>query len=177
MKSGTSTQKVSYLSFRLGEEIFAVHVFHVLEVLQNKKITQIPNVAGHLKGVINYRGNILPVVDLCEKLHIESATTKKVIIVFDVEIKSKKQTIGAIADSVKDVFFIQNKEIRAIPELNTERYETEFFQGMVKIDDKFIMLLDINEIFKHDEIALIKDDTDTALPENGFDSRVEKKVI
>ncbi len=173
MNSDTSSQKVSYLSFRLGDEVFAVHVSHVLEVLQYKKPTQIPNVATHLRGVLNYRGNILPVVDLCEKLQIASAVATRVIIVFEVQIKSIKQTIGAIANSVKDVFFVQEKQIMAIPELNTERYETEFFQGMVKKNDTFIMLLDINEIFKHDEITLIKADMDRFASNNNLDNQVE----
>lgn len=150
----------SYLAFRLGEEIFATNVDKVLEVLEIQKITKVPQTPVYMRGVINLRGEVLPVIDTRIKFNMPQAedTERTVIIVFDLQLKEKKIMLGAIADSVKEVLEINDKDIKPVPELGSE-YNSKFIQGMYKSHEDFIMLLDIDEVFSIEELINIKKTT------------------
>ena len=147
----------SYLAFRLGEEIFATNVDKVLEVLEIQKITKVPQTPVYMRGVINLRGEVLPVIDTRIKFNMPQAedTERTVIIVFDLQLKEKKIMLGAIADSVKEVLEINEKDIKPVPELGSE-YNSKFIQGMYKSHEDFIMLLDIDEVFSIEELINLK---------------------
>ncbi len=100
------TEKKSYLSFQLDDEIFAINVKKVLEVLQMQKITKVPKTPDYIKGVINFRGEILPVIDTRQKFSLNKVEdyTKFVIIMLNFVRDHKEQKFGAIVDSVMDVF-------------------------------------------------------------------------
>lgn len=150
----------SFLAFRLGEEIFATNVDKVLEVLEIQKITKVPQTPVYMRGVINLRGEVLPVIDTRIKFNMPQAedTERTVIIVFDLQLKEKKIMLGAIADSVKEVLEINDKDIKPVPELGSE-YNSKFIQGMYKSHEDFIMLLDIDEVFSIEELINIKKTT------------------
>ena len=158
MKNDNDSNKNSYLSFRLGNEIFAITVQKVLEVLEIQKITKVPKTPNHIRGVINFRGEILPVIDTRIKFNLPIAeeTIKTVIIVLDLQINDKTMTLGAIADSVCDVLEINETDIKAVPELGS-RYNVEFLIGMFKNDDGFIMILDIDKVFSVEELSIVLD--------------------
>ncbi len=145
--------KIAYLSFNLGNEIFAVSVQKVLEVLEVQKITRIPKTPDFVKGVINFRGEILPVVDTRMKFNLNATvmTSKSVIIVFDLSTNEKEMMLGALADSVKDVLEIRDEDILPVPELSSD-YNAEFLRGMIKVENGFIMILNIEKIFSIDEL-------------------------
>ncbi len=147
-----NSNKITYLSFVLGEEIFAVNVGKVLEVLEHQKITRVPKTPSYIKGVINFRGEILPVIDTRLKLNLaeQQINDKTVIIVLDLKVKDKSVILGAMADSVKDVIEIHENEIRDVPDIGN-RYNVEFLQGMVKIENIFVMLLNVDKVFLSDE--------------------------
>lgn len=158
MESKKEQIKKSYLSFRLGEEIFAVSVKKVLEVLEIQRITRVPKTPQYIRGVINFRGEILPVIETRLKFNMETIeeTPKTVIIVFDLDVKGKQVVLGAIADSVKDVIEITDDEIKSVPEMGS-KYNTKFIKGMIKTNDGFTMLLDIDQVFSEKDLTIIKE--------------------
>ena len=148
--------KEHYLSIRLDNELFAVSVHKVLEVLQKQHITRIPNMPPFIKGVINFRGEILPVIEARQKFNMPERPEdeKYVIIVLDLMINDKKLMLGVIADGVKDVLELASDDIKDVPEMGCN-YNSEFLKGMVKLDAGFLMLLNVDRVFSSEEINLI----------------------
>lgn len=156
MKKDITTNKNSYLSFVLGDEIFAISVHKVLEVLEMQKITKIPQTPDYVKGVINFRGEILPVIDTRKKFNMPDGEDmkKNVIIVLDLQIKDKSVILGSVVDGVRDVLDIREKDIKKVPEMGS-KYNSEFIMGMAKYNEGFIMILDIDKVFSAEEIQLM----------------------
>jgi purine-binding chemotaxis protein CheW len=150
-------QKNTFLSFGIHKETFAVSVKKVPEVLQKQYITKIPNTPDFIEGVINFRGNIIPAVEMRTKFGLppREKDEQYVIIVFDLTIDKKKIMVGAIADKVNDVIAFEDANIKPVPDLGLE-YNAEFIKGMVKSGESFIMILDIDEIFSKEEVNIIR---------------------
>lgn len=155
MKTLDNTTK-HFLSIKLKDELFAVNVKKVLEVLQNQHITNVPNVPDFIKGVINFRGEILPVIEARQKFNMSNRgeDEKHVIIVLDLIVNDKKIMLGVMADGVKDVLEISENEILDVPEMGSN-YNTEFLNGMVKLEEGFLMLLNVDKVFSAEEINII----------------------
>ncbi|BDX39357.1 chemotaxis protein CheW [Tenuifilaceae bacterium CYCD] len=152
------TSKInSYLTFKLGDEEFAAHVGKVLNILEMTKITQVPKAPDYLKGVINLRGAVLPVIDARIKFGMPETeyTTNTCIIVLDIDLDGESVHVGAIVDSVQAVLEIDNNQIMPLPTLGS-RYKSEFIIGMAKIDEKFIIILNMDAVFSIDEITSLK---------------------
>ncbi len=156
------TNKHTFLSFRLGKEYFALSVKKVLEVLQEQKITEVPQTPEYIKGIINFRGEILPVIDTRLKFNMSERDKSEeyVIIVLDLVINDQNIVLGAIADGVKDVFEVLEKDIKAAPEFGNN-YNNDFLDGMIKVDDRFIMILSIDKVFSVEELTILMDISDT----------------
>lgn len=149
MKDEAKNGNLYYLSFHLGKEVFAVSVNKVLEVLEKQHITEVPKMPDYIKGVINFRGDILPVLETRTKFNMPDRAddSKYVIIVLDLEYNDRSIALGAIADSVRDVLEINPSDIKPVPELGSE-YNTEFLKGMIKTDKGFLMILEIDKVFE-----------------------------
>jgi purine-binding chemotaxis protein CheW len=148
MEIKSNNNKSAYLSFRLGNELFAVSVDKVLEVLQRQTITKVPKTPDHITGVINFRGEILPVLELRRKFNLPDRpeNLKYVIIVFEFKHNHQTVILGSIADGVKDVIEISDNEIKPVPVMGAN-YDVSFIKGMIRKDDRFIMILDIDNVF------------------------------
>ena len=149
------TEVTQYLSFHLDEEEFALEISRVREVLDFTKITKVPQSPPFMRGVINLRGSVVPVVDLKHKFGI-GATEKTVltrIIICEINIDEGLTVIGALADSVHEVMDIEPENIEPAPKIGT-RLNIEFLKGMGKRDEEFIMILDIDKVFSADELSL-----------------------
>jgi purine-binding chemotaxis protein CheW len=142
----------TYLSFVVYNEFFAVNVIKVLEVLQKQKITHVPNTPGFIKGIINFRGEIVPVFESRIKFNLPDRADDQsyVIIVLDLSKGNDVYRIGAIVDRVKDVITIDDNAISPVPPISSE-FNTEFLQGIYRRKDEFILLLDIDKIFTGEE--------------------------
>lgn len=138
----------TYLTFELTQEYFAVPVTNVLEVMQKQHITHIPKAPEHVLGIINFRGNILPVIDTYQKFNLPKTgdSDKHVVIVFEITENDKKTEIAALADSVKDVIEINPSEIQPLPELGLS-YNVAYISGAIRYKDNFILLLNIEKVF------------------------------
>lgn len=153
--------KLTFLSFTLADELFAISVKKVLEVLQEQEITEVPQTPEYITGIINFRGDILPVVDTRLKFNMtpRSEDDDRVIIILDLIVDDQKLLIGAIADGVKDVIEIPENDVKSAPEFGNN-YNSEFLQGMIKIQEKFIMILDIDKVFSVEELNILQDTKD-----------------
>jgi purine-binding chemotaxis protein CheW len=151
-----ATTKQAYLSFRLNKELFAVNAFKVLEVLEQQYITEIPQTPAYVLGVINFRGEILPVFDTRRKFNMPARDEKQkfVIVVLDLTINDQKVLIGTTADGVKDVIEIDDKEIKDVPEVGSS-FNTEFLDGILYRDNGFIMMLNVDKVYAEENVELM----------------------
>ncbi|MBU8891917.1 MAG: chemotaxis protein CheW [Bacteroidales bacterium] len=148
----------SYLSFKLGDEEFALHVDKVLNILEMTSITEVPKAPDYMKGVINLRGTVLPVVDTRLKFGLTETvyTDKTCIIVLELNLENQKVFVGSLVDEVLSVLEIESGGIQDPPSIGS-KYRAEFINGMVKVDEKFIMILDMEMVFTLDELNVLKD--------------------
>ncbi len=149
---------MTYLTFTLDDELFAVEVSKVREVLDYTEITKIPKTPEFMRGVINLRGSVVPVIDLRLKFGMTKTEVKvnTCIIVLEVNMEAETVILGALADSVQEVFDLEPDQIEPAPKFGT-KFKEEFLKGMGKKDDKFIIILDIDKVFTNDEIIMIQD--------------------
>jgi len=155
MSVASITDTKQYLTFRLGEEIFALDVSHVREILECNTVTKVPKTPEYMTGVINLRGSVVPVLDMRLKFGL-SKTEKTVdtcIIVVEVFFEDESAIIGALVDSVQEVFELEPDRIEPAPRIGT-LLRTEFIKGMAKRDDRFIILLDTDKVFSSDELVV-----------------------
>lgn len=148
----------TFLSFIVCSELYAVNVTKVLEVLEKQNITRIPNAPGYIRGIINFRGEVVPVFESRNKFNLPARADDGsfVIIVLDLSHETEIFRIGAIVDKVKDVISIDDQEIKPVPTMSKE-FNTEFLQGIVKQGDNFIMLLDVERVFTSEELNSLKE--------------------
>ena len=145
----------SYLSFKLGDEEFAAHVSKVLSIMEMTKITKVPKSPEYMKGVINLRGQVLPVVDTRIKFGMSPTefTKNTCIVVMEVELEGDDSVqVGTLVDSVQEVLEITEDQIQPPPSIGS-KYQSQFIYGMAKVDEKFIMLLDMDKVFSAEEIS------------------------
>lgn len=148
----------TFLTFKLANELFAVNVAKVLTILELKPMTKVPNSPDYMRGVINLRGNVLPVIDMRIKFGMEPTefTQNTCINVLNVTIDDENVQLGILVDAVDKVLEIKDSEIEESPTIGT-KYKTEFIQGMYRLDDGFIMLLNIDLIFNTSELLIAKE--------------------
>jgi len=142
----------SFLTFKLGEEEFGAHVSQVLNILDMTKITDVPKSPDYMKGVINLRGTVLPVIDTRIKFSMSETehSTNTCIIVLDLELDGEPVNIGAIVDEVVSVVDIEESQVEPPPSIGN-KYKSEFITGMAKIEDRFVMLLDMQKVLNEQE--------------------------
>jgi purine-binding chemotaxis protein CheW len=151
------TETRQYLTFRLGEEVFATDVAKVREVLDFTTITKIPRTPDFMSGVINLRGNVVPVVDLrlCFEMSKTEKTVNTCIVVVEMVLDGDSNVIGALADSVEEVIDLEPDQIQPPPRIGT-KIRTDFIKGMGKRDAQLIMILDIDRVFSAEELSVLR---------------------
>src|SRR5579864_5546122 len=151
------TETRQYLTFKLGDEVFATDVAKVREVLDFTTITKIPRTPEFVSGVINLRGNVVPVVDLrlCFEMSKTEKTVNTCVVVVEMLLDGEPTVIGALADSVEEVIDLEPDQIQPPPKIGTQ-IRTDFIKGMGKRDTQFIMILDIDRVFSADELATVR---------------------
>jgi purine-binding chemotaxis protein CheW len=159
--SKTDPRAGKYLTFLIGREEFGVAVLKVREIMGIQDITAVPQTPGYLKGVINLRGKVIPVVDLRLKFGLPSIdyTQRTCIIVVQLQAPSGALLMGIIVDEVSEVLTLASADIEDTPDFGAY-VETRYILGMAKVKDKVKILLDINEVLTAREIECLE----TALP-------------
>jgi purine-binding chemotaxis protein CheW len=154
MSDNTTLQ---YLTFGLGEEVFALETGSVREVIELVSVTRIPKTPPYMRGVINLRGHAVPVVDLRIKFDMPKVadTVNTCIIIVDVEVEGENCYMGAIVDSVREVFEMTSDQINPPPRMGTS-IRADFIRGMGKQNEEFIMILDIGKVFSPEELQVMR---------------------
>lgn len=153
-----TTTATSYLTFRLGDEIFAAPVEKVLEILDVPKITGVPRSPDFMLGVINLRGSVLPVIDTRIKFGLPASQRTKLtsIVVMKILAEESEIQIGALMDSVEEVVEMSGSDIQEIPSIGT-RYKAEFVNGMARRADNFIIMLNVDKVFTTSETTILQE--------------------
>ncbi len=157
MNAKTISNIKSYLTFKIGEEEYGAHVSKVLNILELQKITKVPKAPDYMKGVINLRGMVLPVIDTRVKLHMSPTeyTDNTCIVVMDLDLENELIHVGALVDAVVAVREIDDDEIKPAPSIG-DTYKSEFISGVVKFEETFIMILDLIKLFTSEELVDLK---------------------
>jgi purine-binding chemotaxis protein CheW len=152
IETGVSIQ---YLTFKLGEEIFALDVAEVREILDFASITKVPMTPPFMRGVINLRGSVVPVMDLRLKFNMSETqkTVDSCIIVVEMTMDGDDVVIGILADGVQEVIDLEPGQIEPAPRIGTQM-NTEFIQGMGKYHGTFMMILNVDRIFSTADLDL-----------------------
>ncbi len=152
------TETRQYITFKLGDELFAIDVARVREVLEISQITRVPTAPEYMRGVVNVRGQATPVVDLRLRFGLPKGadTVHTRIVVMELELDGEATVLGGIADSVHEVIEIDPGSIDPPPRI-AMRWRTDFIQGMGKRGDDFIIILDVNAVFSSEDLALVKE--------------------
>ncbi|MBP7526623.1 MAG: purine-binding chemotaxis protein CheW [Syntrophorhabdaceae bacterium] len=148
------TEIRQYLTFQLEDEIFGLDVSHVREILEFTTVTKVPGTPDYMRGVINLRGSVVPVLDMRLKFGLTQTerTVNTCVVVVEVSFEKENMVIGALVDSVQEVFELEANQIEPAPKIGTH-LRTEFIKGMGKRDETFIIILDIAKVFSLEELA------------------------
>ena len=157
MNSSEMTQDSQFLSFKLENEIFGVNVSQVREVLDLPPITKVPRTPDFMRGVINVRGSVVPVVDMRQKFwsSLIEETVDTCIIVMEITIEDETTIVGAMVDAVEEVVELDPENIEPPPRMGI-KLNTEFIKGIGKRDSHFIIILDIDKIFSTEDMSVVQ---------------------
>jgi purine-binding chemotaxis protein CheW len=147
------TQLESYLTFRMDNETFAVSVTKVTELLEMLPVTNVPRASAFMRGVINLRGAVVPVIDTRIKFSLKAVedTINTCIVVMTIQMDDEIVKIGAIVDAVSEVIEITKDAVLPLPAVGNKA-TLQFLQGVIKDDDRFIMVLDVDRVFSNEDL-------------------------
>jgi purine-binding chemotaxis protein CheW len=158
MADDKSNESSQYLNFTLGQEVFALDISSVREVLELTTITKIPRTPDYMCGVINLRGHAVPVMDMRLKFGMPATanTVDTCIIIVEVVFEGESIVMGGKVDSVREVFDLTTEHIEAAPRMGTS-INTDYIKGIGKQEDGFVIILDIAKVFSAAEMALARE--------------------
>jgi purine-binding chemotaxis protein CheW len=144
-----------YLTCKLDKEIFAIEVSRVREVLDMVEISRVPNSPSYMRGMINVRGSVIPVMDLCLKFGmtgVETTLDTRIIVLEVIDSDGDNIVVGALADAVHEVTELNEADVEEAPRIGT-RWNTDFIRGIGKRNEEFIVILNIDKVFSADELT------------------------
>jgi len=158
MSNSAITETRQYLTFKLDKELYAMDVGQVREILEFISLTKIPQTPPFVKGVINLRGKVVPVVDMRLKFGMTQTekTVNTCIVVVEITFNEELIIIGALVDAVQEVVELEPSQIEPPPKMGS-RLKTEFIKGMGNIDDNFIIILDVDKVFSVEELTILQE--------------------
>lgn len=153
----TKIKTGKYLTFSLEDEEYGIGILKVKEIIGMMPITSVPRTPNHVKGVINLRGKVIPVIDLRSKFDMESIpyNDRTCIIVVEIDAADATVLIGIVVDTVSEVLNIKEDEIEETPAFGT-KLDTQYILGMAKMEGGVKILLNIDKVLSSDEIAAIE---------------------
>lgn len=153
-----------YLTFVLATEEYAVDILRVQEIKGWNKITTIPNTPHYICGVINLRGTIVPIIDLRMRFNLDRLEYGPMTVVVVVKVlssKSKERTMGVVVDAVSDVYDVSDNDIKPPPDFGSS-ISTEFIKGLTTVDNKMVIVLDIDRLLNSNELAIVENASEQA---------------
>lgn len=148
----------TYLIFWVDGQLFASNVSAVLEVLRNENVSPIPRNYSFIKGIINFRGEVVTVIDTGQKINMpgKASTDKNVIIIFEFMQENQEIKLGALADKVMDVTNVNENDLQAVPEFG-QNFNPKYLEGTIKTEHGFALVLKIDKIFSEAEVEIIQE--------------------
>lgn len=153
-----AAENQQYLTFMLGGEMFAIGILNIKEIIEYGKLTTVPMMPDFIRGVINLRGSVVPVIDLSARFGRPSTdiTRRSCNVIIEVDSEDEKQDIGIVVDSVSEVLEIPVADIEPPPAFGA-RIRSDFVSGMGKVDGRFVIILDLGKVLSVGELAMLSE--------------------
>ena len=147
-------QQQQYLTFLLANEEYAIGILKVKEIIEYDTVTMVPKTPKWVRGVINLRGSVVPVVDVGVKFGLEQTGVTKTtcIVIVEAQYEGQSSTVGVMADAVQQVIDLTPQEIHCVPEFGT-RVKVDYLVGMAQLGKKFALLLDVDKVLSAEELV------------------------
>jgi purine-binding chemotaxis protein CheW len=151
-----------YLTFVLGGEMFSIGILNIKEIIEYGQLTEVPMMPGFVRGVINLRGRVVPVIDLSVRFgrHSTEITKRTCIVIIEIANEELHQDIGVVVDAVSEVLEIPHSEIEPPPSFGA-KIRADFISGMGKVKGKFVIILNVDKVLSVDELAKLTTQIDT----------------
>jgi purine-binding chemotaxis protein CheW len=152
-----ATEQKQYLTFMLGGEMFSIGILAIKEIIEYDGLTEVPMMPACIRGVINLRGAVVPVMDLSARFNKPSTEVTKRTCIVIVEVRNEEQesqVMGVVVDAVNAVLEIPSTEIEPPPAFGA-RIRTDFIEGLAKVDGKFVILLDVNQVLSIEDLGAL----------------------
>jgi purine-binding chemotaxis protein CheW len=148
-------KKTSYINLRIGTEQCAISVYKVLEIIMYGQITQVPNSSDFIPGVLNFRGSIVPVIDMAKRFNMAfEDNTEKMVVVVDIMYRDKSVLMGLLVNEVTDVIEFDYKSIKSVPDLGI-KFNPEYLEGFIELGEKIILVLNIDRVLNVQELSTV----------------------
>lgn len=159
-----SQEEAQYLTFMLGGEMFAIGILGIKEILEYGQLTSVPMMPAFVRGVINLRGAVVPVIDLSARFgrHNAEVTRRSCIVIIEADSDGNTQDIGLMVDSVSAVLEIARSEIEPPPAFGA-KIRADFISGMAKVNGAFVIVLNVDQVLSVDEMTLLSEASGPAL--------------
>jgi purine-binding chemotaxis protein CheW len=159
-----ATEQTQFLTFLLAEESYAVSILRVREIIEYDTVTRVPNMPTSIRGVINLRGAVVPVVDLAVRFGLRDCqvTKRTCVIIAEVEVGGERLVMGLMADAVSQVIDLPPADIEPPPAFGT-RVRVDFLKGLGKIGKKFVLILDLDRALSHTDLLAAVEGQNVAL--------------
>ena len=153
-----TVEQMQYLTFLLANEEYAISILKVKEIIEYDTVTTVPKTPKWVRGVINLRGAVMPVVDLAVKFGLEQKPVTKTtcIVIVETQFESQNITIGILADAVSQVIDLTAEDMQTVPEFGT-RVKVDYLLGMAQLGKKFALVLDVDKVLSTDELLNLND--------------------
>lgn len=158
MDTSVAPSASQFLTFRLDQELFAIEVSRVREVLEFSTITKVPGTPSFMRGVINLRGNVVPVVDLRLKLGLgpTQMTVETCVVIAEIAVDGESTVLGALVDAVQEVIDLDTSQVAPPPRIG-KQIDSSAIRAMGKREDRFVMILDLDRVFTSQELKASAD--------------------
>lgn len=151
-------QELQYLTFLVSEELFGLGILYIKEIIEFESVTHVPMMPEYIPGVINLRGNVVPVIDLNMRFYKKKTETnrKTCIIITEIKMENEIMDVGLLVDAVNEVVDITPESIEEPPSFGS-KIRLDFIQGLGKIENKFVIILKVNQILELSELQTIQE--------------------
>lgn len=150
----TNAESAQYLTFLLGSEMFAINILNIKEIIEYGQLTEVPRMPSFIRGVINLRGSVVPVIDLSSRFSKSpaSVTRKTCVVILEVVFDGEQHIVGVMVDAVNAVLDIETDQIEPAPAFGAN-IRSDFIAGMGKVNQKFVIILNVNRVLSMDEMS------------------------
>jgi purine-binding chemotaxis protein CheW len=151
-----SEEQQQYLTFMLGGEIFAIGILRIKEIIEYGQLTEVPRMPEFIRGVINLRGSVVPVIDLGARFGKQPSNISRrtCVVIIEIEHESEQQVVGVMVDAVNEVLDIPPEQVEPAPNFGAN-IRADFIQGMGKVEGKFVIILNVNHVLSLDEMSTL----------------------